>query len=97
MTLDLQARTLPRLITDLIQCLSMAQDQVDDALRNKARVAIMALRDADVTDLERTASIVRDTADHLAAIETNLEAIDRPFTARKVRAVRQRVRYLTLI
>ncbi len=94
--LDLKTRILPRLMVDAIHCLSVAEDQLDGALRHTARRAILSLRKTDTTDTARAASLLRATARDLAAIETCLLAAARPFTARRVRDVRQRVQRFTM-
>jgi hypothetical protein len=87
----LHARTLPHLAVDTIHILSVAQDHLDPDLRQAARLTIMSLRNADTTNSDEAAAMLRGTAHHLRDIETCLEAADRPFTARKVRGVRERV------
>ncbi len=93
---DLQARTLPRLIVDAIHCLWLAHDQLANELRGPTRRTITALRNTDITDAERAGSALRSATPHLVAVERSLEALDRPYTAKKVRAVRQRVEHITL-
>ena len=92
---DLQTRTLPRLVMDAVHCLWVAHDHLPGGLRNEARLMIMALRNTDTTDLMQVASTLRDTADHLARVEGELEAMNRPWTAKKVHGVRDRVQHVT--
>ena len=92
---DLQARVLPHLVLDTIHCLWMAHDQLNWRLKGEARDAIMSLRSADSTDRNRTVASLRFIRRHLVEIEAYLEARDRPFTARKVRRVLDRLEHLT--
>jgi hypothetical protein len=92
---DLQTRTLPRLMMDTVHCLWVAHDHLPGDLRNEARLMIIALRKTDTTDIIQVASTLRDTADHLARVESELEAMNRPLTAKKVQGVRDRVQHLT--
>jgi hypothetical protein len=91
----LHARILPRLLQDTIHCLWLAHDQVDQGLKSETRRAIMSLRKADVTDTAMAMSILRDLSPHLVRVERTLEDLERPFTAKKVRGVRDRVEHLT--
>ena len=93
---SLQARTLPRLMVDAIHCLWLAHDHLHDDLRGTTQHTIASLRNADTTDPERAGLVLLEATAHLAAVEDNLEAADRPFTAQKIRDVRRRVQYLAL-
>ena len=46
------------------------------------------------TDTATTMSVLRELSPHLVRIERTLEDLERPFTARKVRGVRDRVQHL---
>ena len=91
----LHLRILPRLVQDMIHCLWLAHDQVDHGLKSETRRAITSLRKADATDAATAMSMLRELSQHLALIERTLEDLERPFTARKVRGVRDRVQHLT--
>jgi hypothetical protein len=92
---ELQARLLPRLVLDTVNCLQLAYDDIDQEYKTRARHAIVALHRADVTDIEAAISMLRKVAHHLRGIERSLEAAHRPFTARKVSRIRERVEHLT--
>jgi hypothetical protein len=91
-----QARILPRLILDTISSLWVAHDSLHDEWRSQTKQAITALHRADLTDTEEAAFFLLDLAHHLRQIESRLEAVDRPFAARKLRRVLDRVAHLTL-
>ena len=91
----LHARILPRLVQDAIHCLWLAHDQVDQSLKGETRRAIMSLRKADVADTALTMSVLRAVSPHLVRVERTLQDLERPFTAQKVRGVRDRVQHLT--
>jgi hypothetical protein len=63
-------------------------------MKDQTRQAITSLHNADVTDADRAAFILLDLAHHLSQIESKLAAMDRPFTAKKIRGVLDRVEYL---
>ena len=88
-------RILPRLVLDTVQCLLVAHDYVDEGLRSETRDAIKCLRKADMTDLEKAASVLRGVAPHLHDVETSLHDAHRSLTARKIGDVRRRVLTLT--
>ena len=92
---SLQTRILPRLVLDAISCLWIAHDHVDHDLKAETRRTILTLRKADVTDPARATSVLHDVSRHLRRIERNLEDLERPFTARKIRAVLDRMQHLT--
>jgi hypothetical protein len=94
---SLRARTLPRLMVDAIHCLWVAHDHLDDDLRGRTRHTITSLRNADTTDPDRAGSVLLDATAHFKAVEKSLEAAERPYTADKVRRVRERVEHITLI
>jgi hypothetical protein len=91
---SLQSRLLPRLVLDTISCLWLAHDSVHRDLKMKTRQAITSLSNADMTDKERAAFMLLDLANHLRQIESKLTAMDRPFTARRVRGVLTRLQHL---
>ena len=91
---SLQSRILPRLVLDTINCLWLAHESVHHDLKSQTRQAITSLQQADVTDADRAAFMLLDLADHLRGIESKLESVDRPFTAKKVRGVLDRVQHL---
>jgi hypothetical protein len=91
---SLQSRILPRLVLDTINCLWLAHDSVHNDLKSRTRQAITSLHNADMTDTDRAAFMLLDLAHHLRQIEAKLEAMDRPFTAKKIRSVLHRVQYL---
>jgi hypothetical protein len=64
-------------------------------MRDQTRQAIRSLHNADVTDADRAAFILLDLAHHLSQIESKLSAMDRTFTAKKIRGVLDRVEYLS--
>lgn len=92
---SLQTFTLPRLLLDTISCLWVAHDHVDPDLKRETRHTIMSLRQVDVTDTGTAASMLRDLTPHLMKIESKLHALNRPFTAKKVRGVVNRVKHVT--
>ena len=92
---NLQSRLLPRLVLDTVSCLWVAHDHVQEDLKNETRSAIASLRNADLTNSDRAAGVMCAVADHLQMVETNLHALDRPFTAKRVRDVLNRVQHLT--
>ena len=90
----LQSRILPRLVLDTISSLWLAHDCVDDHLKSRTRRAITVLHNADMTDADRATFILLDLAHHLRQIESKLNAMDRRFTASKIRGVLHRVQHL---
>jgi hypothetical protein len=91
---SLQSRILPRLVLDTINCLWIAHDCVNRDLKSQTRQAIRSLHNADMTDPERAAFMLLDLAHHLRQIECKLNALDRPFAAKRIRGVLDRVQYL---
>ena len=93
---SLRSRMLPRLVLDTINCLWLAHDCVPHTLKTDARKAITTLQNADVTDTDRAAFMLLELAEHLRQIESKLESMDRPFTAKKVRGVLRQVQHLNV-
>ena len=91
----LLTRILPRLVLDTVQCLLVAHDYVDEGLRSETRDAIKCLRKADMTDIEKAASVLRGVAPHLHNVEASLHDANRSLTARKIGDVRRRVLTMT--
>jgi len=91
----LQSRLIPRLVLDAISCLWVAHDHVHDDLKSETRSAIASLRKADLTNSDRSAGVMWTVADHLRVVEKDLHIRNRPFAARRVREVLDRVQYLT--
>jgi hypothetical protein len=89
-----QSRLVPRLVLDTISSLWLAHDSLQEQGKDETRQAITALRNADLTDTEAAALFLLDLAHHLREIESRLEAADRPYVARKLRRVLDRVSYL---
>jgi hypothetical protein len=92
----LQSRILPRLVLDTISSLWIAHDSLHDEWRSQTKQAITVLHKADLTDMDEAAFFLLDLAHHLRQIESRLEALDRPFAARKLRGVLDRVGHLTV-
>jgi hypothetical protein len=90
----IQSRILPRLVLDTISSLWLAHDCVDDDLKSATRQAIAVLHNADMTDTDRAAFMLLELAHHLRQIESKLNAMDRRFTASKIRGVLDRVQHL---
>jgi hypothetical protein len=90
----LQSRLLPRLALDTISCLWSVHDDLNPVLKRQARQAITSLQNADMTDTDQAAFMLLDLAHHLRQIESKLNALDRPFTAKKIRGVLDRVQHL---
>ena len=87
-------RVLPRLMLDTASCIQMTYDDVEHDRRSSARRAVMLLHTADATDVDRSISMLREMAAHLREIERTLRHEHRPFSAQKVRRVRERVEHM---
>jgi hypothetical protein len=90
----LNTRILPRLVLDAIHCLWLAHDHVDHGLKNETRRTIMSLRKADVSDPARAMALLLEVQPYLTRVERTLQAMERPYTAGKVRRVVDRVHHL---
>jgi hypothetical protein len=91
---SLHSRILPMLVLDTINCLWVAHDSVQQNGQRQARQAIAFLQQADVTDANKAGFMLLELAHHLREIESRLESLDRPFVAKKVRGVLDRVHYV---
>jgi hypothetical protein len=72
----------------------MAYDDVEHDRRSRARRAVMLLHTADSTDVDRCIAMLQEMAAHLHEIERALRHENRPFSAQKVRRVRERVEHM---
>jgi hypothetical protein len=86
---------LPRLFLDVVHCVRLVYEDLDIDLKNKARLVIASLRDADTTNPEKAEFILRGTTSDLLAIEAFLASSGRSLTANKVRRIRERMQHLT--
>jgi len=93
---EFQKRLVPRLMLDAINCIEHAYEHIEPDRRIRVRHALMLLREADCTDIETAISMLRDIARHLRAIERTVRDNHRPFSAQKVRRVRERVEHIAL-
>jgi hypothetical protein len=91
----LQSRILSRLVLDAISSLWVAHESLDGRWKSQTKQAITALQTADLTDTDHAAFFLLEVVHHLRQIESRLTALDRPFTAKKVRGVLDRVSHLT--
>jgi len=91
-----QARALPRLMLDTVNCLQIAYADLDHDLRTETRHNVASLLQADVTDVETAIKALRTVAQQLREVEASLDAVGRPFAMRKVRSLRQRVEHPTI-
>jgi hypothetical protein len=75
---------------DMVNCLQLAQGDLDNDLRTETRDSIVALVRMDATEVDSGISALRTLAQHMRHVEEQLDAAGRRFAMRKVRSVRQR-------